>query len=132
MRFRHWNRREFISLVGSAAAWPPAARAQQAGAPVVGFLRSSPEAGFGHFVAAFRQGLSEAGYVEGRNLSIEFRWASDLAGLPALAADLVRHQVTVIVANYGAMPAVMAATTTIPIVFVSGEDPVTGGLVTSL
>src|SRR5262245_10250910 len=126
-------RREFITLLGGAAAWPLAARAQQPALPVVGFLRSSPEAGFGHLVAAFRQGLGEAGYVEGRNLSIEFRWADDnRERVSALAQDLLRRQVTLIVANYNAMPAVMAATKTIPIVFVSGADPMPRGLVVSL
>jgi putative ABC transport system substrate-binding protein len=127
------RRREFIlALGGAAAAWPLAAGAQPA-MPVVGFLRSSRERGFGHLVAAFRQGLSESGYTDGSNVMIEFRWGDDnLDRLSALAADLVRRDVTVIVANYGSMAAAMAATKTIPIVFVSGEDPVTGGLVANL
>src|SRR5262245_22134904 len=107
------RRREFITLLGGAAAWPVAARAQQSAMRVIGFLRSSPEAGFGHLVAAFRQGLSEAGYVEGRNVSIKFRWAADdRERLPALAQDLVRRQVTLIVSNRQGMGAVMAATKT--------------------
>jgi putative ABC transport system substrate-binding protein len=122
------KRREFITLLGGAPAlWPLAARAQQSGMPVIGFLRSGPEAGYGHLVAAFRQGLSETGYVEGRNVTIEFRWSGDqLDHLPALAADFVSRKVSVIVCNYGAAAAAMAATKIIPIVVVSGEDPVTG------
>ena len=127
------KRRHFITLLGGAAAWPLATRAQQAAMPVIGFLRSSPEDGFGHLVTGFRQGLGENGYVEGRNVRIEYRFADDRPErLPALAADLVRREVSVLVTNYGAAPVVMAATKTIPIVFASGEDPVTGGLVPSL
>ena len=127
------RRRDFITLVGGAAAWPLTVRAQQLAMPVIGFLRSSTEDGFGHLVAAFRHGLSENGFADGRNVQIEFRWADDRPErLPALAADLVRRDARVIVANYGATPAAMAATTTIPIVFASGDDPVTAGLVTNL
>jgi putative ABC transport system substrate-binding protein len=126
------TRRDFMKLAGGAAAgWPLGAHAQQP--TMIGFLRSSTEAASGHLVAAFRRGLGEAGWVEGRNLSIEFRWAGDdRERLPALAADLVRRQVKVIVTHDGAIRAVMAATRTIPIVLVGGVDPVTGGLVASL
>jgi putative ABC transport system substrate-binding protein len=128
------NRRQFIALIGgAAAAWPLAARAQQPAMPVIGFIRNSTEAGFSHLIAAFRQGLNETGYVEGRNVMIEFRWAdNEPERLPALAADLVNRQVAVIVANYGSMAAVMAATKVIPIVFSSGDDPLTSGLVPNL
>src|SRR5262249_15258501 len=119
-------------LLGGAAAWPLAARAQQT-MPVIGFLRNSTEAGFSHLLAAFRQGLNEAGYVEGRNVTIDYRWGDNQpARLPVLAAELVNRPVAVIVTNYGSMATVMAATKTVPIVFTSGEDPVTGGLVSNL
>jgi putative ABC transport system substrate-binding protein len=128
------KRRDFITLLGGAAApWPIAASAQQGAMPVIGFLRNSTETGFRHLLAAFRQGLNEAGFVEGRNVRIEYRWGNNEPGrLPGLVADLISRQVSVIVTNYGSMSAVMAGTTTIPIVFSSGDDPVTSGLVSNL
>jgi ABC-type uncharacterized transport system substrate-binding protein len=129
------RRREFIPLVGSAAAWPLAARAQQPTAmPVVGVLSAEWPNLFSDRLRAFHDGLREAGYVEGRNLAIEYRWAEGQNDrLPALAGELVRRQVNVIVST--STPAVLAArtaTTTIPIVFFVAVDPVQLGLVTSL
>ena len=128
------RRRDFIMLVGGAvAAWPFAARAQQPTMPVVGFLRSATLADVPHWVAAFRQGLKEAGFVEGQNVAIEFRSADNqLDRLPALVADLIRQPVAVIVGNTDAALAAKDATTTVPIVFASGSDPVRDGLVASL
>ena len=127
------GRRELLAALGGAVAWPLAARAQQPTMPVVGFLRTTMAAGSAHLVGAFQQGLNEAGFVEGQNVAVEYHWADDQDNrIPGMAAELVRRQVGVIVANGLAVPAVKAATATIPIVFTTGFDPVRTGLVASL
>jgi ABC-type uncharacterized transport system substrate-binding protein len=130
------KRRAFISLLsGAAAGWPLAARAQQPAMPVIGLLHSASPEAFAPFLAALREGLSEAGFIDGQNVRIDFRWAQgQYDRLPAMAKELVGQQVALIVAGGGDRPALAAkvATTTIPIVFTGSDDPVGFGLVTSL
>jgi putative ABC transport system substrate-binding protein len=129
------RRREFVAGLGGAATWPLAARAQQRAVPVIGYLSVGSPGGLSNDdVAAFRAGLAETGYVEGRNVALEFRWMEgQIDRAPALAADIVRRQVAIIVAQgFGVARAAKLATTTIPIVFTTGVDPVRDGLVASL
>jgi putative tryptophan/tyrosine transport system substrate-binding protein len=128
------RRRKFISLLGGTTiGWPLVARAQQASLPVVGFLNSASAQGYASMAAAFKQGLKESGYSDGRNVTIEYRWADDNnERLPAFAADLASRRVDVIFANSPSIAAALAATKTIPIIFNSGDDPVRLGFVASL
>src|ERR1700750_2538523 len=126
------RRREFIALLGGASAWPVAARAQQPAVPLIGFLNSASADGYASMANAFKRGLRETGYIEGQNVAIEYRWGDNQNNrLPALAADLVSHHATVIFANSPSVPAAKAATDTIPIIFMTGDDPVRLGFVPS-
>jgi putative ABC transport system substrate-binding protein len=126
------ERREFITMLGGAAAWPIAARAQQPAMPVIGFLDTRAPDAMTDRLRVFRQSLKEAGFVEGQDVTIEYRSAEDQARLPLLVADLLRRQVALIVGNTPAALEAKAATTTVPIVFASGGDPVRDGLVANL
>jgi ABC-type uncharacterized transport system substrate-binding protein len=121
------RRREFIGLLGGAAAWPLAAGAQQPVMPVIGFLRSASNTGATHLIAAFRQGLKETGFIEGDNVSVEYRSAEgQIDRLPTIVAELLRRPVDVIVGNQIAALAAKAATTSVPIIFAGGSDPCLG------
>jgi putative ABC transport system substrate-binding protein len=129
------RRREFITLLGGAAAWPLAVRAQQPALPVIGYLHSASPEPYSSMIAAFRHGLAEAGYVDGQNVTINYRWAEgQFNRLPALAAELVAGRPAILIASGGYVSAVAAkaATTTVPIVFTIGADPVRSGLVSNL
>jgi putative ABC transport system substrate-binding protein len=135
MLIKRLRRRELLAMLGGGAVWPLAATAQQPAMPVIGYLDGGAPETSSHFLTAFHKGLRETGYIEGRNVSIEFRWAhNDVGKLPQLAADLVSRRVTAIfaVGSSAAALAAQSATTTIPIVFGYGGDPVQSGLVASL
>jgi putative tryptophan/tyrosine transport system substrate-binding protein len=127
------RRREFIRLVGGAAAWPLAARAQQQAMPVIGFLHVASQETYSHVVAGLRRGLAETDFVEGRNVAVEYRWAEgQLDRMPSLLADLLGHQVSVIVASLQGAQVAKSAGVTIPVLFSTSDDPVKQGFVENL
>jgi putative ABC transport system substrate-binding protein len=127
------KRREFITLLGGAAAWPLAARAQQPAMPVIGFLHVASQEAYSHVVAGLRRGLAETDFVEGRNVAVEYRWGEgQLDRMPSLLADLLRHQVSVIVGSLQGAQAAKSAGVTIPVVFSTSDDPVKQGFVETL
>ena len=127
------KRREFITLLGGASAWPVAGHAQQPAMPVMGFLHIASPGAYGHVIAGFRRGLAESDFVEGRDITVEYRWAeSELGRMPSLLADLLRHQVSVIVGSLQGAQAAKSAGVTIPVVFSTSDDPVKQGFVESL
>jgi ABC transporter substrate binding protein len=127
------RRREFLGVLGGAAAWPAAAQAQQPAMPVIGFFRSGEAKGGAPLQAAFLRGLKDAGFVDGKNVAVEYRWSDDRPErLPALAGELIARRVAVIVANQSAALAAKAASSTVPVVFVTGADPISAGLVASM
>jgi len=131
---RHTRRRDFIALLGgAAAAWPLAARTQQAAVPVIGFLHIASPGAYAHVVAGFRRGLAESDFAEGRNITVEYRWGEgELDRMPSLLADLLRHQVSVIVGSLQGAEAAKSAGVTIPVVFSTSDDPVKQGFVETL
>jgi ABC-type uncharacterized transport system substrate-binding protein len=130
---RHTRRRDFISLLGGAAAWPFAARAQQLTMPVIGFLHVASQETYSHVVAGLRRGLAETDFVEGRNVAVEYRWGEgQLDRMPSLLADLLDHRVSVIVASLQGAQAAKSAGVTIPVVFSTSDDPVKEGFVKNL
>ena len=133
MQFAQPKRREFVTFLGGLAVWPLAARAQQAAMPVIGFLHIASRGAYVHVVAGFRRGLAESDFVEGRNVTVEYRWGEgQLDRMPSLLADLSRHRVSIIAGSLQGAQAAKSAGVTIPVVFSTSDDPVKQGFVETL